>query len=96
MNEVREKGRIAKEASFALLNVSAEDRNAALSLIAEKLLSEKGYLIQENAHDLRAGKEAGLDSQFSDRIMLNEKRIEDMSAAIKLLIENEGPDWGGS
>ena len=91
MSEVREKGRIAKEASFALLNVSAEDKNAALSLIAEKLLSEKDYLIQENAHDLRAGKEAGLTESVLDRIMLNEKRIEDMSAAIKLLIEMKDP-----
>jgi len=91
MSEVREKGKIAKEASFALLNVSAEDKNAALSLIAEMLLSEKDYLIQENARDLRAGKEAGLTESVLDRIMLNEKRIEDMSAAIKLLIEMKDP-----
>ena len=91
MSEVREKGRIAKEASFALLNVSAEDKNAALSLIAEKLLSEKDYLIQENVRDLRAGKDAGLTESVLDRILLNEKRIEDMSAAIKLLIEMKDP-----
>ena len=91
MSEVREKGRIAKEASFALLNVSTEEKNEALYLIAEKLLSEKDYLIQENNRDLKAGKEAGLTESVLDRIMLNERRIEDMSEAIKLLIEMKDP-----
>ncbi|WP_455675415.1 aldehyde dehydrogenase family protein, partial [Pradoshia sp.] len=91
MSEVREKGKTAKEASFAMLNVSTEEKNEALRLIAEKLLSEKDYLIQENLRDLKAGKDAGLTESVLDRIMLNEKRIEDMSAAIKLLIEMEDP-----
>ena len=91
MSEVREKGRIAKEASFALLNVSTKEKNEALYLIAEKLLSKKDYLIQENIRDLKAGKEAGLTESVLDRIMLNERRIEDMAEAIKLLIEMKDP-----
>ncbi|WP_462405170.1 glutamate-5-semialdehyde dehydrogenase [Gracilibacillus sp. Marseille-QA3620] len=91
MSEVREKGKIAKEASFALLNATTKEKNEALRLIADKLLSEKDYLIQENIRDLQAGKEVGLTESVLDRIMLNEKRIEDMSAAIQLLIEMKDP-----
>ena len=91
MSEVREKGRIAKEASFSLLNNSPEEKNEALRLIAEKLLAEKDYLIKENDRDLKAGEEAGLTKSVLDRIMLNEKRIEDMAAAIMLLIDMKDP-----
>ena len=45
----------------------------------------------ENEKDLQQGKENGLSDSVLDRIMLNEKRIKDMSDAIGQLIELKDP-----
>ncbi len=91
VSEVEEKGKAALKASRALVNRSTEEKNRALDLIAEQLLKDKDYIIQENEKDLQAGKERGLSDSILDRIMLNEKRIEDMARAIKLLIDLKDP-----
>jgi glutamate-5-semialdehyde dehydrogenase len=91
MSEIREKGKKAKQASFSLIGVTTSEKNKALENIANFLLEDKQYLIRENEKDLADGKKRGLSESVLDRIMLNEKRIEDMSAAIKLLIELKDP-----
>ena len=45
----------------------------------------------ENEKDIQAGKENGLSDAVLDRIMLSEERIQDMSDAIKLLIDLKDP-----
>lgn len=91
MSEVLLKGQKAKAASLRFVGVTSEEKNQALLEIAEGLLADKSLIIEENAKDLQAGKERGLSDGILDRIMLNEKRIEDMSEAIKLLIELKDP-----
>lgn len=91
MSEVLLKGQKAKAASIRFVGVTTEEKNQALLEIAEGLLEDKSLIIEENAKDLQAGKERGLSDGILDRIMLNEKRIEDMSEAIKLLIELKDP-----
>ncbi|WP_313430705.1 glutamate-5-semialdehyde dehydrogenase [Siminovitchia terrae] len=91
VSEVEEKGKAALKASRALVNRSTEEKNRALDLISEQLLKDQDYILQENEKDLQAGKERGLSDSILDRIMLNEKRIEDMAHAIKLLIDLKDP-----
>lgn len=91
MSEVLLKGQKAKAASLSLVGVTTEEKNQALLKIAEGLLADKSLIIEENAKDIQAGKERGLSDGVLDRIMLNEKRIEDMSKAIELLIELKDP-----
>lgn len=91
MSEVKIKGQKAKNASQALVGMSTVEKNKALQNIAKQLLTEKQFLIRENKKDLEKGKERGLSDAVLDRIMLNEKRIEDMAAAIDLLVELEDP-----
>lgn len=91
MTEVKTKGQKAKLASFALSGVTTADKNDALEKIADQLLVDKQYLIEENEKDLTAGREKGLSDSVLDRIMLNKKRIEDMAAAIRLLIDLKDP-----
>ena len=38
MSEVKSKGKVAKQASYSLVNVTTEQKNEALALIAEQLL----------------------------------------------------------
>lgn len=89
--EVQLKGEAAVKASRVLVNLTEEDKNDALALIAEQLIKDQAVILDENKKDLEAGRENGLSEAVLDRIMLNEKRIQDMSDAIKLLIKIEDP-----
>jgi glutamate-5-semialdehyde dehydrogenase len=91
MSEVKLKGQRAKRASQALVGITTEDKNAALKKIAEQLIKDKDAIIEQNKKDLQLGKENGLSDAVLDRIMLNEKRIHDMSEAIQLLINLKDP-----
>ena len=83
MSEVITKGKAAKDASYSMNEKSTQEKNEALEKIAQQLLLDKEYLIAENQKDLEQGKNKGLSDSVLDRIMLNEKRIEDMAAAIR-------------
>ncbi|BAQ11537.1 gamma-glutamyl phosphate reductase [Bacillus sp. OxB-1] len=91
VSEVQLKGKAAKEASYVMVDVSTEEKNRALELIAEQLLKDQEILLAENKKDLLDGKAAGLTDAILDRILLNEQRIQDMSDAIRLLIELKDP-----
>lgn len=91
MSEIRRKGEAAKKASFALIGVTTEQKNDALEKIAQQLLIDQVYLVEENKKDLEQGKLAGLNDSVLDRILLNEKRISDMADAIRLLIKLNDP-----
>ena len=91
MSEVIAKGKAAKAASYLINGKTTTEKNEALEKIAAQLLLDKSYLISENQKDLEQGKEKGLSDSVLDRIMLNEKRIEDMAAAIRLLIDLKDP-----
>ncbi len=91
MSEIITKGKAAKAASYSMNEKSTQEKNEALEKIALQLLLDKEYVIAENQKDLEQGKAKGLSDSVLDRIMLNEKRIEDMAAAIRLLIELKDP-----
>lgn len=90
-NEVMEKGKRAKAASFVMNTKTTAEKNAALLAIAEQLVIDQSYIIAENQKDLQDGKESGLSIATLDRIMLNEERIGAMSEAIRLLVELSDP-----
>ncbi|MDQ0218881.1 glutamate-5-semialdehyde dehydrogenase [Peribacillus cavernae] len=91
MSEVTRKGQAAKLASYSLVGKTTADKNKALRKIAKQLLEDQNHLIQENKKDLEQGKQAGLSDGILDRILLNDKRIEDMADAIQLLVDLDDP-----
>ncbi|WP_071395226.1 glutamate-5-semialdehyde dehydrogenase [Bacillus tuaregi] len=91
MSEVLTKGRAAKKASFQLIGKTTAEKNEALLMIAEQLIIDQEEILIENSRDLELGKQKGLSASVLDRIMLNEKRIKDMSEAIHQLIKLEDP-----
>lgn len=91
MGEVYQKGKLAKNASYQLLNKTTEQKNAALSFISKQLIEDQELIIKANKIDLENGKENGLSSSVLDRIMLDEKRINNMALALKELIKLNDP-----
>ncbi|MBK5442282.1 MULTISPECIES: glutamate-5-semialdehyde dehydrogenase [unclassified Peribacillus] len=91
MSEVIAKGKAAKIASYQLIGLSTEQKNEALEKIAMQLVIDRESLLIENQKDLEQGRLKGFSESTLDRIMLNPKRIDDIAAAIRLLIELKDP-----
>src|SRR5690625_7514053 len=75
MSEVYTKGKLAKEASYILGGKTTNEKNKALELIAEQILTDEQIILEANKHDLTEGKASGLSDAILDRIMLDEDRI---------------------
>jgi len=71
-------GQQAKIAGRAVSRAESGQKNAALLAIAEQLQNNTAVLAEENAKDLQAGKEKGLDAALLDRLELTPARIQAM------------------
>ncbi|HWV85342.1 MAG TPA: glutamate-5-semialdehyde dehydrogenase [Capillimicrobium sp.] len=75
--------REAKRASRALAQLDTGAKDAALHAIADALLERTPEILEANARDLEAGREAGLSSALMDRLRLDEGRIAGMAAGVR-------------
>lgn len=91
MENLLEKLKKAKEASYKLAHLSTKEKNKALFLIAKELEKNIEIIIEENAKDLKRGEEKGLSRALLDRILLNEKRLKDMINSIEDVIKLPDP-----
>ncbi|RDW18088.1 glutamate-5-semialdehyde dehydrogenase [Oceanobacillus arenosus] len=82
MSEVFEKGKAAKMASYQMIGLSTEEKNAALALIAEQIVADQAIILEENKKDIESGIEKGLSTSILDRIMLSEARIKAMAEGV--------------
>jgi glutamate-5-semialdehyde dehydrogenase len=76
-------GKQAREASRALARADTAAKNKALQTIANEIRATAATLKQENARDLQAGKEKGLDDALLDRLELTDARIEAMAEGLE-------------
>ncbi len=91
MNEVLAKGKRAKEVARELVLKSTHQKNEALAAVANQLIHETAYILEENKRDIEEGKAKGFSDSLLDRLMLTENRIIDMTEGIKQLIELRDP-----
>lgn len=85
---VLETCRKAKESVRAIAFASEADMNAMLSAAAQALRAHASYIISKNKKDVAA---CTRGSQFIDRLMLDEKRIDGIAAGLEKLIELKCP-----
>jgi len=71
-------GQQAKVAGREVSRAESGLKNTALLKIAEQLAEQSQFLAEENAKDLLAGKEKGLDAALLDRLELTPSRIQAM------------------
>ncbi|MCH8054538.1 MAG: glutamate-5-semialdehyde dehydrogenase [Deltaproteobacteria bacterium] len=76
-------GQKAKEAARRLAQVSSEEKNRTLFLMADRLEGQKELLLRKNKEDLDLARKAGLSTVLLDRIALNPSRIEAMAKGLK-------------
>lgn len=71
-------GKKAKEVARVLATAGALKDKALLS-IADALIENTDYILEENKKDLEAGKQAGLTNALLDRLALSSERIKGMA-----------------
>src|SRR4051794_1738077 len=72
---VTELARAAKAAARRLAQVDTTTKDAALVAIADALVERTPEILEANARDLEAGREAGLSDALIDRLTLTQERI---------------------
>src|SRR5690606_10140491 len=80
-----------KKAAATLATLTTEQKNRALSLMADELLQKQQYILEENRKDLEAGEKAGLSQALLDRLKLTEERIQAMAEGVKQVMELPDP-----
>ena len=83
MQELNEKGKLAKEASRRLATLSTSVKDKALLDMADALQNKADYIIAENEKDIKAGRENGLKEGLIDRLMLNKDRIAGIAEGLR-------------
>ena len=72
----------ARIASFSLMSLSSERKNAVLKRMADLLQSEKDYIQAENDKDLLRGREKGLSAAMLNRLELSDAVMAAMIAGL--------------
>jgi glutamate-5-semialdehyde dehydrogenase len=83
MNELLTKAERLQQAAKTLALLSTEEKNEALTRIAEALIKQKEWILQENEKDVALGKEQGLSPALIDRLQLTNERIEQMVDGVR-------------
>jgi len=73
----------AKRASRQLAQVDTATKDAALHAMAEALEERSGEILEANARDVEAGRDAGLDSPLIDRLSLTPTRLAAMAGGVR-------------
>jgi glutamate-5-semialdehyde dehydrogenase len=72
MQELTEKGKKAKEASYIMANISSEAKNNTLLKAAENLESNIPVILKANAEDLNNAEKNGLSGAIINLHLLTE------------------------
>lgn len=91
MTSMEEIGKKARRAGRDLALLDTAKKNKALSAMASALEKNSARIEAENAKDVSAAKEAGHDTAFVDRLVLDRKRIKEMADAIRQIISLPDP-----
>ena len=86
-----EMGDRAVAASRQLVTLSSRRKNLILEAMAESLEANRDRIKAANARDMSAAREAGLSDAMLDRLLLTDKRIDEMISGVSALIGLKDP-----
>jgi glutamate-5-semialdehyde dehydrogenase len=78
-------GRSARDAAGVLARAPAAQKTAALQNAAHAVRAARAEILAANAVDMAAANAAGVSGALLDRLLLNEKRVEDMAAGLEAM-----------
>ena len=84
-------GKQAKKASIELAKLSTVEKNTFLNALAQALVDQTPFLVEENSKDLTHAKDNGIDDVMIDRLRLTPQRIIDIAESIKQVVTLADP-----
>jgi glutamate-5-semialdehyde dehydrogenase len=91
MNELLTKAERLQQAAKTLALLSTEEKNEALTRIADAIMKQKEWILHENEKDVALGKEQGLSPALIDRLQLTNERIEQIVDGVRQVIHLPDP-----
>ena len=88
LHELGEKAVCAK---YELQKLTEERKNEALCHVANVLVEDAAYILEENEKDLQAAKENGMHEGLIDRLRLTKERIEGIAEGLRQIVELPDP-----
>ncbi len=82
--EIHAQAEAAKAASYRLAVLRTDERNAALSAMADALTAHTDEILRENAADVAEAASAGTRASYLDRLRLDEERVATMAEGLRL------------
>ena len=81
----------ARDAKYAVQQLGTDKKNAALRLVADKLVEATDRIIEANKIDYKASEDKGVSPALLDRLMLNKERIEAMAEGVRQVADLPDP-----
>ena len=81
----------AKEAKYKVALLPTEEKNKAISAVADALEANAKDIIAANSIDMENGENKGLSTGLLDRLKLNESRIKGMAEGLRQVVALEDP-----
>lgn len=91
MTYLEELGKKAVEAGKILALKNAGEKNGALLAMADAILVSADLIIEKNSIDIKNAVDAGMSVAFTDRLKLNDKRINSMAQGLVDAAELDDP-----
>lgn len=91
MSELIEKAKRAREASYSMALLTREQKDEALTAIADALNAKKSRIIEANKTDLNNAEAADLEKPLIKRLKFADEKIADVTAGILSLKSLEDP-----
>lgn len=83
--------RKARDASKILTKISCNPKNEALLAMSGGILSESGFITEENQKDMEDARAKGLSQAFIDRLSLTPSRIKGMAEGLRQIASLNDP-----
>ncbi|MFY4810314.1 glutamate-5-semialdehyde dehydrogenase [Aliarcobacter butzleri] len=81
----------AKNSSRIIANLGSAQKNRVLNEMADALIEHSSFILSHNQKDMNDAKLNNLNDALQDRLLLTEKRIQDMAIAIKQIASQQDP-----
>lgn len=91
MEYLEELGANARQAAFAMNKMGQTEKNMGLEAVAQALLDNADFLIEENAIDVKKSEERGVKASLIDRLRLTSDRIKGMAEGLRQIAMLKDP-----
>ena len=91
MTNLNDMGKAAREAAFVLSQLSSQEKNRALQIIAEQLESQQAEILAANQKDIEAARANDISDAIIDRLLLTPERLQGIANDVRHVISLADP-----